>query len=884
MKIADKTVIQNMSLCSFGNGANITAIDAKDGKIVRMRPVHFDEHYTKEDLNYWTINAKGHTFEPTMKSLNSPFTFMYKMRTYSPNRIPFPMKRVDWDPNGDRHPETRGESKFERISWDEATDIIASEIVRIDKTYGRNSILAQGDGHGETGSLHGPHGSMCNLLDMTGGLTMQARQPDSWEGWYWGAKHAWGNEPLGQNTHQHNLFKDISENSDALLFWGCDPETTPWGWSGQQASRLCFWFTEIGVKQIHIAPDVNYANAVHSDMWIPVLPNTDAAMQLAIAYVWMTEGTYDKDYIATHTDGFDWFQYYVLGNEDGVPKTPEWAEEKCHVPAYRIKALARYWASHTVSIGHCNGGSYIRSCYSHEPARLEIYLLAMQGVGRPGVNQVKFIEWALIGMDSFNPLPPGHFLPEVRACYHGAVLGELPPSFIPKTLIPKAVRGEHFEWYGHTTSRHHRTDQFKKFEFPQPGDAGIKMIWSDTPCWSTCWNGGMEFQDALRTPQVEFFLVEHPWFENDTLFADIILPISTKLELSDFGVDTYSGQWNTVIWEENAIDHVGESLSDYEAVLEVAKKLEKYGGIYEDCALHYSGGKTEEEWIEIGYKGCGLPEDQQDIDLIKKQGYQALPTREGWDKEPAGMIEFYEDPENNPMETPSGKIEFYSLGLANFFPDDKERQPVAHWIEESESHHERISCERAKKYPFLIVSNHPRWRIHANYDDCPWTREVETCKVVGEDGYAYEPVWINPVDAEKLGVKNGDIVKVFNDRGAILGGVYVTERIMPGAVLQDHGAETDPIVPGRGGLDRGGANNLICPSNTSSKNAAGEVTSGFLVGVEKVDIKELMAQYPDKFNDHEHYCADWGTNVWDKIIGHVETGANMVEFLEGAKH
>ena len=192
MKISDKTIYKNMSLCSFGNGANLTAVDSKDGKIVRMHPVNYGEHYSKEDLNYWTFDVRGHTFEPGMKTLNSPFTFIYKTRTYSPNRIPFPMQRVDWDPNGERHPETRGKSKFKRISWDEATDIIASEIVRIDKEYGRNSILCQADGHGETGSVHGPHGTMANLMDMTGGLTMQARQPDSWEGWYWGAKHAWG--------------------------------------------------------------------------------------------------------------------------------------------------------------------------------------------------------------------------------------------------------------------------------------------------------------------------------------------------------------------------------------------------------------------------------------------------------------------------------------------------------------------------------------------------------------------------------------------------------------------------------------------------------------------------------------------------------------------
>ena len=364
---------------------------------------------------------------------------------------------------------------------------------------------------------------------------------------------------------------------------------------------------------------------------------------------------------------------------------------------------------------------------------------------------------------------------------------------------------------------------------------------------------------------VRYAVLVDPWFENDTLFADIVLPVSTKLELSDFGVDTYSGQFNQVIWEENAIDHVGESLSDYEAVFEVAKKLETYGGIYEDCALHYSGGKTEEEWIEIGYRGCGLPEDQQDLELIKKQGYQTLPTRDGWADEPAGMIEFYEDPENNPLETPTGKIEYYSTGLAQFFPDDEERPPVAHWIEESDEHKERISSDRAEEYPFLLVSNHPRWRIHANFDDCPWTREIETCKVVGKDGYAYEPVWINPIDAQRMNLENGDIISVFNERGRVLGGVYITERIMPGVVYQDHGAETDPIIVGRGGLDRGGANNLIAPSATTSKNAAGEVTGGYLVGIEKCDIDEIKAQHPGKFMT-EHYTAETGTSVWDSIL------------------
>jgi anaerobic selenocysteine-containing dehydrogenase len=126
-----------------------------------------------------------------------------------------------------------------------------------------------------------------------------------------------------------------------------------------------------------------------------------------------------------------------------------------------------------------------------------------------------------------------------------------------------------------------------------------------------------------------------------------------------------------------------------------------------------------------------------------------------------------------------------------------------------------------------------------------WLREIPTCKVEGADGYKYEPLWINPFDAAKRGIKTGDIVKVRNERGAVLGGAIVTERLMPGVVYMDHGARYDPVVPGE--LDRGGAINTISPHKTTSKNATGMACSGFLVEVEKVNIGELAAKYPEPF-------------------------------------
>ena len=128
------------------------------------------------------------------------------------------------------------------------------------------------------------------------------------------------------------------------------------------------------------------------------------------------------------------------------------------------------------------------------------------------------------------------------------------------------------------------------------------------------------------------------------------------------------------------------------------------------------------------------------------------------------------------------------------FPDDKERPPVPHWIPEGETHQDNPLGERAKKYPLLCQSNHGRWKSHAQNDDISWLREIATCKVKGIDGYMYEPIWLHPTEAAKRGIKSGDIIGMYNERGMVLGGAYVTERIMPGVAYQDHGARMDPIV------------------------------------------------------------------------------------------
>ena len=169
-----------------------------------------------------------------------------------------------------------------------------------------------------------------------------------------------------------------------ILHWGTDFETTP---REKDPSRFSLWYKALGIKRVFITPEVNYAAAVHADKWIPIIPNTDAALLLAIAYDWITEGTYDKEYVATHTFGFDKFCDYVLGKEDGIPKTPAWASPICGINEWTIHALARQWGTKITSIVQFGGGGMIRGPFSSEPARLEILCMAMQGIGKPGVQE-----------------------------------------------------------------------------------------------------------------------------------------------------------------------------------------------------------------------------------------------------------------------------------------------------------------------------------------------------------------------------------------------------------------------------------------------------------------------------------------------------------------
>ena len=359
-------------------------VDVEDGQIRRILPLQLDE----TDAPSWTIGARGRSFTPPRKTTLSPWTVGHRATIYSPNRILTPLKRVDFDPDGERNIRNRGESGYEPIGWDEALDMVAAEMVRIKREYGPAAMLTTAGSHhlwGNVGYRFSAYNRFMNLV----GFTYAEHNPDSWEGWQWGGAHMWGFAHRLGIPEQYDLLEDALKHTEMMVFWSADPETTGGVYGSFESTSRRFWLKELGVKMVFIDPYHSPTAQLFADKWLAPRPGTDVALGLAIAHTWLAEGTYDKEYVADRTHGFGEWEDYVLGRSDNVPKTPEWAEVECGVPARQIRALAREWGRKTTMLaagGMGGWGGACRASSGNEWARMMIALAAMQGMGKPGSN------------------------------------------------------------------------------------------------------------------------------------------------------------------------------------------------------------------------------------------------------------------------------------------------------------------------------------------------------------------------------------------------------------------------------------------------------------------------------------------------------------------
>jgi trimethylamine-N-oxide reductase (cytochrome c) len=410
-------------------------------------------------------------------------------------------------------------------------------------------------------------------------------------------------------------------------------------------------------------------------------------------------------------------------------------------------------------------------------------------------------------------------------------------------MVHDAIIDGHAEWWGLHSFCGPAEEQWTKHEYPAPGCSEVHMIWTDSPCMVTCWNDGFRFVKALRSDKIETVVAQHPWLENDCYLADIILPVQTKFEMEDIADDFNGGIFTSIMHEHPACPPVGESKNDFDCVADVAKKLgEEYYMAYTNDELPI------DKLIKIYWLGSNVSH-MDTKDEFKKNNIFVVPIADGQTDMPSGLSRFAEDADSMPLMTPTGKLEFTSTKIKECFPDDEERPPYPVWVERSALHDERLGGDRAAKYPLLCMSNHGRFRFHAQLDDHTWNREIPLMKQRAEDGYQYESAWMNPKTAKSYGLREGDVIKVFNERGIVLCACWPTERVMEGVVYVDHGSRFDPIDPE--GIDRGGAINLITPTAITSKTVTGMVVSGFLVEIEKVkeeEMQEWKAKYPEAFS------------------------------------
>jgi trimethylamine-N-oxide reductase (cytochrome c) len=350
-----------------------------------------------------------------------------------------------------------------------------------------------------------------------------------------------------------------------------------------------------------------------------------------------------------------------------------------------------------------------------------------------------------------------------------------------------------------------------------------------------------------QSPKLEMVVNQSIWMDPETRMADIILPACTGFERSDIAEFANMGGYSNhassgcnyrmIVYHKKCIEPLGESKSDLEIFTLLAERL----GFKDD---YTDGGKTEEDWIRRQFEVSHLPKYISYEDF-KKKGYFIVPLPEDYKPTPA-LRWFHEGrkrdtPDSlapNPdkkegLGTYSGKIEFVSQSLLKHFPKDKERPPMARYIPSWEGYDSPL----VKKYPIQLVAPHPRYSYHTHYDaHCEWLADIPGHRI-RKDKNNWIVVRVHPQQAQERGIQNGDIIKVYNDRGVVLGIAQLTERVRPGTIhCYASSGKYDPLEPGKAySPDRGGCINLLTSMRYMSKNAPGMACNSCLVEIAKWD-------------------------------------------------
>jgi len=673
----------------------------------------------------------------------------YRQRVYDPDRLKYPMKRIG----------ERGEAMFERISWDEALDRIVEEINRVRNTFGPSALHYLAGG-GDKMFLNSP-GTMANILAMTGGFTGRWGM-HSFEGGLFASIATYG------TLASRNNIDDLL-NSRLIIMWGWDPTETI-----QETNTSWFLLRakESGAKIVSIDPRHTNSTALMARQWIPIRPGTDTAVLISMAYVIISENLLDQSFLDRYTVGFDLFRDYVIGKEDGTPKTPAWAEEISGIPANIIINLAREYAT-TKPAALVSGIAPGRTAYGEQFHRASKTLAAMTGnIGVHGGWAGRSFVTTMFGGYNYKlgGLPRGK----------NPVEAGVPPRRDGLPTLPGTEN----------SSRIHASELadaiLKGKAGGYPADIKMALVMTTNPV-----NQFPNTNKIIKAfKKLEFIAVAEQVMTATARFADILLPVSTYMERND-------------IVAEGGIPYYGHVNKVIEPLHESRSLFEIYRGIATRLGVTVYNEKTEDEWLKVMVEGSHVP----DYDEFKRNAIYRIEFPEPH----VAFKKQIEDPDNNPFPTPSGKIEIYSQRLADM--NLQELPPIPKYIEHWEGRNDPL----AEKYPLQLITTHFKRRAHTQFEKVPWLRELLP-----------QAITMNTVDAQARDINNGDMVKVFNDRGEIILPAEVTERIMPGVVNIPQGAWH---APDEKGVDRGGCSNVLTLDKRSPGGAVCHNTG--LVQVER---------------------------------------------------
>ncbi|EDN2314270.1 dimethyl sulfoxide reductase subunit A [Salmonella enterica] len=703
-----------------------------------------------------------------------------RRRVYNPDRLKYPMKRVG----------ARGEGKFERISWDEAYDIIATNMQRLIKEYGNESIyLNYGTGTlGGTLTRSWPPGKtlVARLMNCCGGYLNHY-------GDYSSAQIAAGLNYTYGGWADGNSPSDI-ENSKLVVLFGNNPGETRMSGGGvtyylEQARQ------KSNARMIIIDPRYTDTGAGREDEWIPIRPGTDAALVNGLAYVLITENMVDQPFLDKYCVGYDektlpasapkngHYKAYILGQgKGGIAKTPEWAAQITGIPADRIIKLAREIGSAKPAY-ICQGWGPQRHA-NGEIATRAISMLAIL-TGNVGIN----------GGNS------------------GAREGSyaLPFERMPTLENPVETSISMFMWTDAIERGPEMTALRDGVRGKDKLDVPIKMIWNYA---GNCLIN--QHSEINRTHEIlqddkkcEMIVVIDCHMTSSAKYADILLPDCTASEQMDFALDASCGNMSYVIFTDQAIKPRFECKTIYEMTSELAKRL----GVEQQ----FTEGRTQEEWMRHLYEQSrkSIP-NLPTFEEFRKQGIFKQRDPEGHH---VAYKDFREDPQANPLTTPSGKIEIYSQALADIaatweLPEGDVIDPLPIYTPGFENYNDPLT----DKFPLQLTGFHYKARVHSTYGN------VDVLKAA-----CRQEMWINPMDAQKRGINNGDKVRIFNDRGEVHIEAKVTPRMMPGVVALGEGAWYDPDAKR---VDQGGCINVLTTQRPSPL-AKGNPSHTNLVQVEK---------------------------------------------------